>query len=56
MKRLDIDSAAVMLVLAALVVAGTPELDFWDGVGAGNRFVPALGRGGDGGAAAAAHA
>ena len=40
MKRLDIASAAVMLVLAALVVAGTPELDFWDDVGPGSRFMP----------------
>jgi len=40
MKRFDIASAAVMLVLAALVVAGTPELDFWDEVGPGSRFMP----------------
>ena len=40
MKRLDIASAAVMLVLAALVVAGTPELDVWDDVGPGSRFMP----------------
>jgi putative tricarboxylic transport membrane protein len=40
MKRLDIASAVVMMLLAGLVVAGTPELDFWDDVGPGSRFMP----------------
>jgi putative tricarboxylic transport membrane protein len=40
MRRLDYATAAVMLLLAAAVVAGTPELDFWDDFGPGSRFMP----------------
>jgi hypothetical protein len=40
MRRLDHATAAVMLLLAALVVVGTRELEFWDDFGPGSRFMP----------------
>lgn len=40
MRRLDYATAAVMLLLAAVVVVGTPELAFWDDFGPSSRFMP----------------
>jgi len=39
-KRVDYATAAAMLILAAIVVIGTRELDVWDDFGPSSRFMP----------------